>query len=453
MTSESAHVSYDEIDEPRKVPSLKSHASREREKITGEGGKAEVPGKGGPPTRTNHSLFVRHDRAGLKGRRGCAKKGGGGHGKFVWGSVNDGLNNEEIQLRKGDPNYDSFEEEDVENQVVFDLQEHHAELARRTGISLEGLNGGGHISFSPTSNFLPNDDPSALPKEITLQQFKQRSASIVKDFFVNEDTSELSTDLVALQSPIFHYEFVRRALSLAMERNSRERELVSRLLSDLYGNHVIGSEQIGKAFERLFELMDDFSLDVPEAKKLISQFLARAIADEVLPPSFLCDPYIERLGGEVVEHAKILLSIQHGLVRLNHVWGITPKSSVQELKNETKLILQEFLSSSDIDEACRCIKNLDVPFFHHEVVKRAVVLSLDYREREQAMMSSLLAELYAREIISSVQVEKGFRALFQSIQDLELDSPGASNILQVFLAQAVKDECISQESADKVSES
>lgn len=35
---------------------------------------------------------------------------------------------------------------------------------------------------------------------------------------------------------------------------------------------------------------------------------------------------------------------------------------------QMKLLLQEYLSSGDISEACRCVQELDVPHFHHELV-------------------------------------------------------------------------------------
>lgn len=43
----------------------------------------------------------------------------------------------------------------------------------------------------------------------------------------------------------------------------------------------------------------------------VATFLARAVVDEILPPSFLSDPLVQGLGGEVVEHAKLLLSRDH----------------------------------------------------------------------------------------------------------------------------------------------
>ena len=72
-------------------------------------------------------------------------------------------------------------------------------------------------------------------------------------------------------------------------------------------------------------------------RKLIAQFLARAVVDEVLPPSFLQDPLVEGMGGEMVEQAKVLLSIKHGVVRLENVWGPGEGSTVAELKKEILL--------------------------------------------------------------------------------------------------------------------
>ena len=72
-----------------------------------------------------------------------------------------------------------------------------------------------------------------------------------------------------------------------MDKMGREREMVSRLISDLYGANVVSSNQVGKAFERLFEQADDLELDAPDFRLILCNFLARAVVDEVLPPSFL----------------------------------------------------------------------------------------------------------------------------------------------------------------------
>ncbi|GBG31866.1 Programmed cell death protein 4 [Hondaea fermentalgiana] len=382
-------------------------------------------------------------RPGYDGLAGMAKE----HGVlFRNGSRGDELGAEPA-INKNDPNYDSFDEQGEED-AIFSILDHHQAMAQKAGISLQGLQGGGHLFGAPPSQ--SSLETQQLPAKMPLADFKVKSVSIVAEYLSSEDIDDLKRSVVELHSSMLLYEFVRRAVTLGMERKARERELVSVALSELHGSRILSAAQVAKGFERLFELIDDLSLDIPNAKKFLSQFVARAVADEILPPSFLNDPLIQHIGAEVVENAKILLSIKHGLVRLEHVWGPTSRASVSELKHEIKMLLEEFTSSSDIDEACNLVKRLNVGHFHHEVVKRAVVISLDCREREQAMMSSLLAELSSREIISEKQMEIGFRRLFQALPDLELDAPGAAKILDVFLHQAVQDRCISQAAADSI---
>ena len=69
----------------------------------------------------------------------------------------------------------------------------------------------------------------------------------------------------------------------------------------------LSSSMISKGFERLFELVDEIAKDCPAAREMITTFLARAVVDEVVPPSFLADAVVCNLGGEVVAHAKRML--------------------------------------------------------------------------------------------------------------------------------------------------
>jgi len=61
----------------------------------------------------------------------------------------------------------------------------------------------------------------------------------------------------------------------------------------------------GKGFERLFESIDDLKLDVPNARELAAKFLARAVADEILPPAYLANPYVAGIAGDIVDTAKV----------------------------------------------------------------------------------------------------------------------------------------------------
>ena len=235
-----------------------------------------------------------------------------------------------------------------------------------------------------------------------------------------------------LHCPFFHYELVKRAVTMSLDKSDRERELASRLISTLYPE-VLPMAQVGKGFERLFELADDLELDNPEAHKMLAQFLGRAVVDEVrprctasllswcgsgltrgrpvmaqvLPPSFLSDPMVEDLGGEIVKEAKVLLSIRHGSARLEKVWG-PAAGETKDLKQAVRMLVKEFFLSNDQAEAARCLRDLNVPHFHHEAVKRAVVVALDRDEATQAKCVALLKYLFSQGVISQNQVSIGF---------------------------------------------
>jgi len=293
--------------------------------------------------------------------------------------------------------------------------------------------------------FTPSSDAPLSAAQ--LQEFRAQTTRIVHKLFASDDMGDFAASIEDLGAPALMYEVVRRLLTLAMEHNAKERELASRSLAFLVTSGVVDALAVEKAFERLFELAGDLELDIPLAKDHIARFLARAVSDEILPPAFLRNGASEARGADalsVVEQAKTLLSTRHSAARLSRVWGPaslvrTPEDGNDELKNEVKLLLTEYLASGDIDEAVECVRRLDAPHFHHEVVKRAIVIALDGRQRQRAMMSALLAELHARSVLASSQAALGFKRLQEEMEDLELDTPGAARVVKVFYDQAVED--------------
>ncbi len=72
---------------------------------------------------------------------------------------------------------------------------------------------------------------------------------------------------------------------------------------------------------------------------------------------------------ESLGRAQTMLSSELGLYRLDNVWGIGGGlRPVKTLIRQMNLLLEEYLSSGDIQEATRCLVALEVPHFHHELV-------------------------------------------------------------------------------------
>ena len=134
------------------------------------------------------------------------------------------------------------------------------------------------------------------------------------------------------------------------------------------------------AFDYLLRQLPDLVLDTPDACEALGNFLARAIADDCIPPKFLHSykghPDNTAESKAALQKADTLLSMKHGLVRLDNVWGIGGGvRPVKYLVKKIVLLLKEYLCSGDIKEATRCLQELEVPHFHHELVYE---VRLDY---------------------------------------------------------------------------
>lgn len=87
--------------------------------------------------------------------------------------------------------------------------------------------------------------------------------------------------------------------------------------------------------------------------------------DEIIPPAFLVDPVVIGLGGDVVAQTKRILSRDHQYSRVERIWGPGDGRPVSELKVAIDQLLVEYLLSKQLSEAERCVREMEVPHFHH----------------------------------------------------------------------------------------
>ncbi|CAM9519282.1 unnamed protein product [Chrysoparadoxa australica] len=360
--------------------------------------------------RSHTAPEKRDNRKSHSSKGAGGSKGGQSHGqKGMWNPVDDGSLTAATTVDQGDPNWDP---EDASYVLISDSK-----------------------IISP-----PNGMDGELPG-VNLPTFKKSLGICLEEYFLSEDVAEVLRSLVELASPTYHYELVKRGINMSLDKNDHERELVSKLLSEAYPQ-VLTTADVAMGFRKLFEMIDDIQIDAPNARTLVASFLARAVVDEILPPSFLSNPHIVSLGGDIVEGARRLLSRDHVLSRLEKVWGPGDGRPVEELKVAIDQLLDEFLLSRQLDEATQCVRELNCPHFHHEIVKRAVRLAIDKSDEDRTATSSLLAYLSAQEVVSATQMKKGFERLYVLMPDLVLDTPAALELLNKFVAQAKTDGCL-----------
>ncbi|KAJ8752055.1 hypothetical protein K2173_001082 [Erythroxylum novogranatense] len=349
----------------------------------------KVPASGRAP---NAGIAVRHVRRSHSGKYVRVKKDGGG-GKGTWGKLLD--TDGDSQIDRNDPNYDSGEEP---YQLV-----------------------GATIS-----------DP--------LDEYKKAVVSIIEEYFSTGDVEVAASDLRELGSSVYHPYFIKRLVSMAMDRHDKEKEMASVLLSALYAD-VIDPSQIRDGFVMLLESADDLAVDILDAVDILALFIARAVVDEILPPAFLTRakktiPQSSK-GFEVLQTAeKSYLSAPHHAELVERKWGGSTRTTVEEVKKKIADLLREYVENGDTFEACRCIRELGVSFFHHEVVKRALVLAMEIQAAESLVLK-LLKEASEEGLISSSQMVKGFSRLAESLDDLALDIPSAKALFQSIIPRAV----------------
>jgi programmed cell death protein 4 len=203
-------------------------------------GVANAPNFQAPQRRWKNSRRSRNGHG-----RGLTKKAGGGRGN--WGKVGSELL-EEYELDQNDPNYN--EDEDLANVEFKEI------VCAEEDTSIEN-------------------------------EFLKNYAMSVLEYFEHGFTHEVATEIDEhMKSGNLRPLVIRKAVEIAMEHKSSHREMTSVLLSDLYGRCLISSDY-ERGFDMLLSMLPDLTIDIPEAPHFLGAFIARAVADDCLPPKYV----------------------------------------------------------------------------------------------------------------------------------------------------------------------
>lgn len=354
--------------------------------------------------QVNKKLLVlsKNSRKSRDGRgRGLPKKGGAG-GKGTWGRPGEVIDEEGKAVDSHDPNYDSD--------------------------SLDDQN----LAFEKVC------------PQMTAEDFQKFIEPIVMEYFEHGDSSDVIEELTDVNFEHLKRGLVEFLVSKALDHKDHHRELTSILISDLYGK-VLGGGDMMEGFDDVLSRLSDLVIDTPDASSVVGKFIARAVADDCLPPKYILKYKADHIDCphtvKAVEQADVLLNQTHGIVRLDNIWGtgggIRP---VKILIKKIVMLLKEYLSSSDIVEATRCLTELNVPHFHHEVVYEATVIVLeDSHERAAEMMTKFLKSLADAVIVTPEQFKQGFLRVYDNLPDICLDVPNAYQLMETFAAMCHKE--------------
>jgi len=343
----------------------------------------------------NAARAAKNSRKSRSGGRGLPKKNGGG-GKGTWGKLGAELDLPWVD--KNDPNYDSDEVQEKEERKV--------------------------ISLKP------------VVPEMSEEDVRKTVEPLVLEYFENGDYDEViySIDEILPNLGPRRWMVVSIAVELSMDHKPSHREMTSQLISELYLK-VVSQRDIGKALDYLLKQIEDLELDTPEAPLIIGNYIARAIADDTIPPKFLHSykGHVDSAEArKALCRAENLLSMKHGMVRLDAVWGVGGSTRpVKYLVKQIQLLLQEYLCSCDINEATRCLTELEVPHFHHELVYEAIIMTIEsMHDKTEEAMCKLLQALFRTFVVTIDQMREGFQRVYDEMPEIFLDVPAAYTILE-----------------------
>lgn len=277
----------------------------------------------------------------------------------------------------------------------------------------------------------------AITPPLNEDEIERHVAPIISEYFEHGDTEEVIYALEELNLNENEYQVMVVAVSLAMERKNSQRELVSVLISDLY-LRVFTEPDIERGFEVLLKSLPDLVLDTPTAPDVLGNFIARAVADDCVPPKFVNTYKLAAETGlthDAIEHASALLNMKHGLVKLDSVWGVTgAMRPVKYLVRQIQLLLREYISSGELEEAVRCLRELEVPHFHHELVYEAVMMAIeDGGDKTMDLICTLLVSLATSVVVTVDQLKAGFLRCYDEMSDICIDVPHAYTLLEKFV--------------------
>jgi programmed cell death protein 4 len=117
---------------------------------------------------------------------------------------------------------------------------------------------------------------------------KAEMDQLLQEYLLSRELDEAARCVKELGAPHFHHELVKRGVKIAMELDGNAPENASNhhdlsnmdamaaLFAFLVRNAIVSEYQVTKGVKRLYSLLDDLSLDVPAAPKLLKEFEAMA---------------------------------------------------------------------------------------------------------------------------------------------------------------------------------
>jgi len=112
-----------------------------------------------------------------------------------------------------------------------------------------------------------------------------------------------------------------------------------------------------------------------------------------------------------------------------------------EVASPIDVLIQEYLSSGDVEETIKSLKELKIDHNSQQFVAKSMICAMDKQAYERELVSKLLSSVY-NVAVTPDKIAEGFQAALDKLEDIVLDCPDAVDMLSKFLARAIFDEVV-----------
>jgi len=135
-------------------------------------------------------------------------------------------------------------------------------------------------------------------------------------------------------------------------------------------------------------------------------------------------------------------------VKKDVTFNLKPDSkSLEKIERDVVALVEEYYGcgKEGLKEAALCIQDIKSPAHHWMVVKHAILLSLEKRERERKLTIELLVWLFKfKKVLTTADFQKGLRAISEDLDDIKMDIPYAGKFVDSMCQRFLKYKCIDQ---------
>jgi len=110
----------------------------------------------------------------------------------------------------------------------------------------------------------------------------------------------------------------------------------------------------------------------------------------------------------------------------------------EKIEKEVNLMIEEFMTSRDNEEAALCVTDLKDPGRYYVVVLRSVLLSTEKKEKERGIIAEMLDGLSKSKTLETPHFVTGFERCLQYIPDIAIDVPFAPKVYGQLFARGVR---------------